>query len=177
MKAKHNDHTQSMHLLQREGNTKTQAFMDYIEDGAFDAIQKGFLRAFQLKIFADPDRQENVLETHTLHFSYHRPAGTADNAVSGIEMTGPEGKRLSLVNLKIGLAEFIRSLSTYVDNLPELPEKRYFKPKLFYTDDCPDEYQAPGFIPPKTAAVSFPQNDELVKQTHQLESYSGGFHK
>ena len=30
MKAKHNDHTQSMHLLQRGGNTKTQTFMDYI---------------------------------------------------------------------------------------------------------------------------------------------------
>ncbi|OJD40356.1 meiosis specific protein hop1 [Diplodia corticola] len=176
VKTKHNNHTQSMHLLQREGSLKAETFMDYLENGAFDAIQKGFLRAFQLKIFTDPDHQENVLETHTLHFSYHRPAGTANKEVAGVEMVGPEGKHLSLVNLKIGLAEFVRSLSTYVDNLPELPEKRYFKPKLFYTDDCPDGYEAPGFSAPKTAAVIFPQNEELVKKTHRLGNYSGGFH-
>lgn len=56
-------------------------------------------------------------------------------------------------------------------------EQRFFKPKLFYTDDCPDDYQAPGFCAPKSTIVNFPMNEELEKKTYQLNSYNGGFHE
>lgn len=91
------------------------------ENGAFHAIENGYLRAFQLRIFEDPDHPENVLETYTLAFSYHRLAGTDGRVVSGVEVTGPGGKRASLNNIRIGLTEFMQNLVEFLDKLPDLP--------------------------------------------------------
>ncbi|KAF4312674.1 Dynactin subunit 6 [Botryosphaeria dothidea] len=115
------DRTQSMIILQNNGSYKAKAFMEYIENGAFHAIENGYLRAFQLRIFEDPDHPENVLETYTLAFSYHRLVGTDGRVVSGVEVTGPGGKRASLNNLRIGLTEFMQNLVEFLDKLPDLP--------------------------------------------------------
>ncbi|EKG13121.1 DNA-binding HORMA [Macrophomina phaseolina MS6] len=149
---------------------------DGAENGAFDAMQQGYLSAFQLRIFEDIDNPDNLLETYTLSFSYHNSIRSYGRAVSGVEMTGPEGKRASLNNLKAGFANFMGLLTEFLGTLPDLPERRYFKPKLFYNGNCPVDYQAPGFKKGSTSLANFTQADGLIKRIYQPSNYQGGFH-
>lgn len=55
---------------------------------------------------------------------------------------------------------------------------RYLLPRLFYTDDCPEEYHAPGFLDvEEDVTMMVPHNGlwKLAKDT--LGTVDSGFHK
>ncbi|KAL1631007.1 hypothetical protein SLS56_004681 [Neofusicoccum ribis] len=201
MKVKHDGSTQELRLLERNGSFRTNVFMDLLvcvplsliytvlyfhaflgqQEGAFEAIKKGYLRSMQLKIFKDKDHPENVLETYTWNFGYDRHTGSEHMVTSNLELKGSQGKAVNIKDLTSGLARLVHDFSYLTDKLPKLAfrdsGKLFFKPKLFYTDSAPPDYQPRGWVPGSSSHLNFPRDDDLVKTIMQTGTYHGGYHR
>lgn len=55
--------------------------------------------------------------------------------------------------------------------------KRYLEIHLFYTDDCPQEYEPRGFTPASHNHVVYPSNEHWAKETQSCGTMGGGFHR
>ncbi|KAF2493327.1 hypothetical protein BU16DRAFT_583445 [Lophium mytilinum] len=163
-----------MRVLRRGRNTAVDTLLDWLENGAFDALKRGHLRAIQLNIFEDADNPSNVVETYTFTFNYVRSPDRSV-AVVGIEMTGPNSESVTIKNAKYAMQMFIRRLMTLCSTLPDLPSRRYLNMHLFYTDDCDPDYEPPGFKESDSNTVFFPDS-EWKRESVSCGTMDGGFH-
>lgn len=92
-----------------------------------------------------------------------------------MEMTGPQGTKVTVQNAKYAMQMFIRRLIALCGTLPNLPRRRYLTMHLFYTDDCPADYQPSGFEASKDNAIFFP-TAEWKKVTADCGGMDAGFH-
>ncbi|KAF2200317.1 hypothetical protein GQ43DRAFT_79188 [Delitschia confertaspora ATCC 74209] len=163
-----------MKVLRRGRSNGADQLLDWLENGVFDALRRNVLRAMQLNIFEDPKYPSNIVELYTFSFQY---TNTSDKRreLSGVELTGPQGERVTIKEAKHGLQLFIRRMITLCGTLPDLPRKRYINMHLFYTDDYEGDYQPPGFEPSTDSTVFFP-NNEWKKTTTECGDMNAGFH-
>ncbi|KAL1964046.1 hypothetical protein VTN77DRAFT_7592 [Rasamsonia byssochlamydoides] len=171
---------QPLKVFLRGTHPKADALLDLLEHGIFDALKRNFLAGIQLTVFVDKNAPENVLESHTLSFKYSGGLGDCDNRLASVSL---ESTGLNCVahlhtakKARVGLEMMIRRLILLNTFLPELPNKRFLGVHLFYTEDCPAEYEPPGFSRANDDSMCFPLDQEWKRETISLGTMDGGYH-
>jgi len=100
--------------------------------GAFDALEKRYLRKLKMIIYLDPDQPNVAHEIYTIKVSYHE--GLPELDVDGLEQ------------LKTSASALIRGTLQLTEGLDDLPQTAYIGFTLDYVDeDTPEDYEPPGF--------------------------------
>ena len=125
-------------------------FVDWIEKGCFDALERGYLKSIVLGIYTDKHRPTEMVESYTFQITYHDDlspqlhlsshSNSRNNKLSGdIGSLGGE-------DLEKGTVQLLRTLLIMVQTLAPLPDERYLTMKLHYYDDrTPADYEPPLF--------------------------------
>ncbi|BGP46103.1 hypothetical protein JCM10450v2_001943 [Rhodotorula kratochvilovae] len=146
--------------LKRGASVEADKLLDYLELGATEAIEKGYLHQLIFAIYLDPDEPTNLVESYTFTFTYDtdahgnkRPELTVQDQLSGMVIspsaygsTAREAPRKE-GDVKRQVQQMIKNLITSTQVLDELPRRRFLNLRLFYTDDTPPSYEPPCFRP------------------------------
>ena len=75
---------------------------------------------------------------------------------------------------KLGLEMIIRCL---LEASHMFLGKRYMEVHLFYTEDCPDEYEPPGFRNSSAGDLVYPHDDRWTKESQSCGTMDTSFHR
>ncbi|RNF17901.1 HORMA domain containing protein [Trypanosoma conorhini] len=160
----------------------------WMEDGAFDALNKGYLKALSLCIYT-PNCTE-LLESYSFALAYtpdgQRAALTfAGNSQSEAAMRLPttvtaamtrsRRKRHTRQEVQQALAGIITKLVEVVEGLPPLLCERVLAMQLtYYEDVTPPTYEPPCFAPASAHLASLHQQEQ--RQSTNIASLDTGHH-
>ncbi|RHZ65847.1 putative meiosis specific protein Hop1 [Aspergillus thermomutatus] len=169
---------QPLKIIVRDSDPKANMILDVLENGIFDALKKNVLGAIQFTILVDKDKPENVLESYTFTFKYSRGSGGVNSRLESLSINpvGCVADLKSAQTARVGLETIIRRLITLSTFLPNLPNKRNLGIHLFYTDDCPPEYEPPGFTGAMNDTIKYPLNENWRKETQSCGAMNSGWH-
>ncbi|PYH94719.1 hypothetical protein BO71DRAFT_409099 [Aspergillus ellipticus CBS 707.79] len=169
---------QPLKIIIRGTDPKADMILDILETGIFDALSRNVLEAVQLTILVDKDAPDNVLESYTFSFKYTGGSRDIDSRLESlsIEPMGYVADIKSAQTARIGLETIVRRLITLSAFLPTLPNKRNLGVHLFYTDDCPPDYEPPGFNEANDDLIKFPLNKNWRRETQSCGSMDSGWH-
>jgi meiosis-specific protein HOP1 len=157
-------------------------------------LEKNVLAAIQFAIFLDKDNPEDIAESYTFSFKYQGDLGHGTRRLSGMGMAGPSGQSITLRSARDKLQGFLRSLCAITSLLPALPgmtnlwktsfmslitngysheAERYLTIRLYYTDDCPPEYEPPGFKKCESNSMYFSESEDLKVAKESVEMKTG----
>ncbi|GAA6000946.1 hypothetical protein JCM10207_007337 [Rhodosporidiobolus poonsookiae] len=180
--------------LRRGTSVEADKLMDYLDKGATEAIEKGYLHQLIFAIYLDPDHPSDLVECYTFTFSYEtdeqgnkHPELVVQNQLSGmvISQSGASGfaakpdQPRKEGEVKRQVQQMIKNLITSTQLLDELPRRRFLTIRLFYTDETPDEYEPPCFKPVSIAVPGYTLSTPLVSDVPDfgtLGSLSTGYH-
>ncbi|GAA5868512.1 hypothetical protein JCM8547_006296, partial [Rhodosporidiobolus lusitaniae] len=177
--------------LKRGSSVEVDKLMDYVDKGATEAIEKGYLHQLIFAIYLDPDDPTNLVECYTFTFTYEtdaqgnkRPELLVRNQLSGLVISSNsngarQDERRKEGEVKRQVQQMIKNLITSTQLLDELPRRRYLTMRLLYTDETPADYEPPCFkpVPVESPAFTFatPRCEE-PPDAGTLGSMSTGFH-
>ncbi|KAK6541283.1 DNA binding protein [Orbilia ellipsospora] len=141
--------------IQRGRSQEADTLLDWIEKGVFSALDKGYLRAFQLAVFLDPENPDLIQEAYTFSVGYQaRGNGECGAAAEGIaisdiilngESYACASEVLDATQIRRSVKALIRRLIVVTQNLDLLPENRYLTIRLYHTPDTPEDWVPPLF--------------------------------
>ncbi|KAE8386892.1 meiosis specific protein Hop1 [Aspergillus alliaceus] len=169
---------QPLKVIIRGSDPKADMILDVLENGIFDALRRNILEAIQLTILVDKDTPENVLESYTFSFKYAGLPGNVDSRLESlsIDPVGCVADMRSAQSARVGLETIVRRLITLSTFLPILPNKRNLGVHLFYTEDCPSDYEPPGFTTANKDTIRFPFNENWRKESQLCGTMNSGWH-
>ncbi|RAH55830.1 meiosis specific protein Hop1 [Aspergillus piperis CBS 112811] len=169
---------QPLKIILRGSDPKADMILDILETGIFDALSKNVLEAVQLTILVDKDAPENVLESYTFSFRYTRAKGDVNNCLESLslEPMGCVADMKTAQTARIGLETIVRRLITLSAFLPTLPNKRSLGVHLFYTEDCPPDYEPPGFNGADDVTIKFPLSENWKRESQSCGQMNSGRH-
>ncbi|KAL4779308.1 HORMA domain-containing protein [Aspergillus varians] len=169
---------QPLKVILRGSEPKADMIINVLETGIFDALSKSVLEAVQLTIIADKEAPENVLESYTFSFRYTNGLGDLDRRLESlsIEPCGYVADMKSAQTARVGLETIVRRLITLSAFLPTLPNKRTLGVHLFYTDDCPPDYEPPGFSGAKDDVINYPLTENWKRESQVCGKMETGWH-
>ncbi|PYH35035.1 putative meiosis specific protein Hop1 [Aspergillus neoniger CBS 115656] len=169
---------QPLKIILRGSDPKADMILDILETGIFDALSKNVLEAVQLTILVDKDAPENVLESYTFTFRYAGAGGDVNNRLESLslEPMGCVADMKTAQTARIGLETIVRRLITLSAFLPTLPNKRSLGVHLFYTEDCPPDYEPPGFNGADDDTIKFPLSVNWKKESQSCGQMNSGRH-
>ncbi|BGP28830.1 hypothetical protein JCM10296v2_000566 [Rhodotorula toruloides] len=178
--------------LKKGTSREVNKLLDYLEVGATEAIEKGYLHQLVFAIYLDPDGPTNLVESYTLTFSYEtdtqgnkKPELVVQDQLSGMVISSSMFGRPSRDNtrkdgdVKRQVQQTIKNLITSTQVLDELPRRRFLNIRLFYTDDTPPEYEPPHFRPVAIDAPGYSFSTPTVADEPDfgtLGTVTTGFH-
>ncbi|KKK13584.1 hypothetical protein AOCH_002751 [Aspergillus ochraceoroseus] len=170
---------QPLKILLRGSDPKTDSILDVLETGIFDAMSKRVLEAVQLTILVDKNAPDNVLESYTFSFKYTGGQGNLNDRLESIsvEPVGYTANMKCAQTARVGLETIVRRLITLSSFLPTLPNKRNLGIHLFYTEDCPSNYEPPGFTDARDGTLHYPLAENWTKETQTCGVMDSGCHK
>ncbi|EGD93486.1 hypothetical protein TESG_01030 [Trichophyton tonsurans CBS 112818] len=171
---------QPLKIILRGRNPKADSVLNLLEHGIFDALEKNVLEAVQLTVFVDKENPSHVLETYTFSFNYTE--GGVNELKKGLEAVSletnvPTIEVKTFRTAKQGLEMIIRRLITLSTFLPILPNKRFLEIHLFYTQNCPQQYEPRGFKPTTHDQILYPRDDNWKKETQSCGIMNAGCHR
>ncbi|TID15122.1 hypothetical protein E6O75_ATG08375 [Venturia nashicola] len=164
-----------LRALRRGHNDNVDSFLDMLEKGAFEALEKKVLHAIQINISEQEDKPNHVVESYTFTFSYQTSLEGA-KTLAGVTMQDPSGCDTTVKNVKYALHMFIRKIIALCETLPELPARKYLYMQLYYTDDCERAYELPGFVACEDTRLWFAEHDGWTRQTQDCGVLDAGYH-
>ncbi|KAL2869854.1 putative meiosis specific protein Hop1 [Aspergillus lucknowensis] len=169
---------QPLKVILRGSDPKADMIVDVLETGIFDALSKSVLEAVQLTIVADKEAPENVLESYTFSFKYTGKLGELNTRLESlsIEPFGYVTDVKSAQTARIGLESIVRRLITLSAFLPTLPNKRTLGIYLFYTEDCPPDYEPPGFSGARDGTINYPLTENWRRESQTCGVMDSGWH-
>ncbi|KAG2418035.1 hypothetical protein HFD88_001135 [Aspergillus terreus] len=169
---------QPLKVIVRGADSKADMILNALETGIFDALRRNVLEAIQLTILVDKDAPENVLESYTFSFKYTGVSGNMNTCVQSltIDPVGCTADMKSAQTARVGLETIVRRLITLSAFLPVLPNKRNLGIHLFYTDDCPPDYEPPGFSAAKSDTIKYPFGANWRKESQSCGFMDSGWH-
>ncbi|PYI29228.1 hypothetical protein BP00DRAFT_437798 [Aspergillus indologenus CBS 114.80] len=169
---------QPLKIILRGSDPKADMILDILENGIFDALSKNVLEAVQLTVLVDKDAPENVLESYTFSFKYSGESGDINHRLESlsIEPVGLVADIKTAQSARVGLETIVRRLITLSAFLPALPNKRNLGVHLFYTDNCPPEYEPPGFNGAKDDTIKFPHTENWKRESQSCGLMDSGWH-
>ncbi|GAA6027006.1 hypothetical protein JCM8097_006033 [Rhodosporidiobolus ruineniae] len=189
-KQKSGDQSVRIKQLVRGAMPEVDKLMDYLDKGASEAIEKGYLYQLIFAIYLDPDEPNNLVESYTFTFSYEtdskgnkRPELVVQNQLSGIFLstssTLRSDERRKDGEIKRQVQQMIKNLITSTQLLDELPRRRFLNIRLFYTDETPTNYEPPCFKPFELQSSGFTLTTPRYEEQPDfstLGNMSTGFH-
>ncbi|KAH0790817.1 Hop1 [Histomonas meleagridis] len=147
-------------------NPEIEALTNWIEKGAFDALQHHYLRALVFSIFSEPNNPSSLIESYTFKFSY--PSDGSISFDMKASMKGKEDQKMTYMSreqIQQAWCTMIRTLITISHALPPLPSERFLSMRLYYYDDVtPPDYEPPGFsCATETPNYEFVADSELIE--------------
>ena len=122
--------------------------------GAFDAIERSYLKELVFFVYFDPNHPENVYEKYTFNFSYN-------DGKASFNLHKDEGKKtteIEMANIKDTTRSLLRNLVVVTEGLKPLPKSAYLSMKLSYYDEVtPMDYEPEGFGPSTTLEKPMPR--------------------
>jgi len=163
-------------VICRESSPAAAKVMKWL-DGAFDAMERGFLASFRLSIIVNKEVQSNALEAYTFSFDYSDGKAASGRELIGVTLSGSGMTSPQMMNARASLITMSRCLRGLVQSLSPLPAKRFLTAHLRYTDDCPESYNPPGYQAGEEEDLMMP-NNELWKATEEdFASIDSGYHR
>ncbi|KAL4776521.1 HORMA domain-containing protein [Aspergillus nidulans var. acristatus] len=169
---------QPLKIIVRNSEPKADMIINVLETGIFDALSKSVLEAIQLTIIADKEAPENVLESYTFSFRYSEKLGDLSKRLESlsIQPCGYVANMKSAYTARVGLESIVRRLITLSSFLPTLPNKRALGVHLFYTEDCPPDYEPPGFSGAKDDIIKYPLTEHWIRESQACGRMESGWH-
>ncbi|RAQ48013.1 putative meiosis specific protein Hop1 [Aspergillus flavus] len=169
---------QPLKVMIRGTDPKADMILDVLENGIFDALRKNILEAIQLTILVDKDAPQNVLESYTFSFKYAGGSGNVDSCLESLSIDPVDyvADMRSAQSARVGLETIVRRLITLSTFLPTLPNKRNLGVNLFYTENCPSDYEPPGFTTTNNDTIKYPLNENWRKETQSCGTMNSGWH-
>ncbi|KAF8289015.1 hypothetical protein TcBrA4_0004290 [Trypanosoma cruzi] len=160
----------------------------WMEDGAFDALNKGYLKALSLCIYTSNFTE--LLESYSFSVSYSPDGQRASLRFAGnsqgdgtmcpltaatTAMARSRRKRHTRQEVQQALAGIITKLVEVVEGLPPLLCERVLAMQLtYYEDVTPPTYEPPCFSPASAHLVGLHQQEK--KQSANIASLDTGHH-
>ncbi|KAL2009742.1 hypothetical protein VTN00DRAFT_5549 [Thermoascus crustaceus] len=173
---------QPLKVLIRNREPAADTILDLLEHGIFDALEKKVLEALQITVYLNKDAPKDVVESYTFSFKYTGGLGDVDSRLASVslESTGCAADTADMKTMqtaRLGLEMIIRRLITLSTFLPILPSKRYLEVHLLYTEDCPTEYEPPGFKRTTSGdSIRFPLNEFWCRESQSCGAMDSGYH-
>lgn len=92
-----------------------------LQDGIFDALRKSVLAAVQFSIIVDEASPSDVIEMYTFSFAYTSNVKVVGRRLEGMTVTGPDGKKITVRDARVGLWSIVRQCMIVHNSLPSLP--------------------------------------------------------
>ncbi|OOO10485.1 DNA-binding HORMA domain-containing protein [Aspergillus oryzae] len=156
---------QPLKVMIRGTDPKADMILDVLENGIFDALRKNILEAIQLTILVDKDAPQNVLESYTFSFKYAGGSGNVDSCLESLSIDPVDyvADMRSAQSARVGLETIVR-------------HKRNLGVNLFYTENCPSDYEPPGFTTANNDTIKYPLNENWRKETQSCGTMNSGWH-
>ncbi|RPB23270.1 DNA-binding protein [Terfezia boudieri ATCC MYA-4762] len=146
-----------MKRLKRGYSSEADQLLNWLEQGIFEALRRGYLKAVQLAIYVDPAQPDVITEAYTFSFAYRMgPDGTPD-APTGFNVKDNQGNEITVAETSKNIQQVMRRMIVITQNLPTIPDTRYLTVRLHYMDWTPDNYSPPYFrrIQPEDPRLRF----------------------
>jgi len=153
--------------LSRKIDPEADTVIDLLEKGAYDALEKQYLRCLVFGIYLDEDKPDDLVEKWTFNFRYpnskpHLAIEHKSNQKAVTHLLNPE--ELSKDNIRATTVQMLRTLVSLNQTLNPLPAKRFLTYKLYYYDSLtPADYEPPLFKPATTKEAEFPADAFSLK--------------
>ncbi|KAF2431641.1 hypothetical protein EJ08DRAFT_696121 [Tothia fuscella] len=132
--------------LRRGRKPELDTFLNCMEKGVFDALDKGILSGFRIDLSEISREDSEVLESYFFTCIYKQNAdGT--RCVEDIEIvgTGSHGQKPTVINIKLDMEAGIRRIIELCNTLPVLPTKMKLNIYLYLAANSDPKYCPPGF--------------------------------
>ncbi|EXJ54587.1 hypothetical protein A1O7_09928 [Cladophialophora yegresii CBS 114405] len=130
---------QEVKVLVPGGHRRADQLLEMLEQGVFDALERGYLQDLQVFVTRSSQGQLSVLENYHFVFAYEK------GRVSSVQVN-PTNHTFTLENVHKSFKASIRALLRSLRDLPRLPARRRLGMSLAYNKSCPTLYQPPGFV-------------------------------
>ncbi|OQO13343.1 hypothetical protein B0A48_01571 [Cryoendolithus antarcticus] len=159
-------------VLRRGRSRRADKFLDWLENGAFNEIDSGNLRAVQILLNVDPKQRTAVLETYTFTIQYSDPAA-AKRVPIGVHIGKPLTPSATVQSTNKALQTLVRGIDTMCKDMSELPKKRLLSMQLWYNNAVPRPGNVTDFIPGLGDDLLFPQLEGWERQSTTMQLGSG----
>jgi meiosis-specific protein HOP1 len=127
--------------------------------GAFDALEKKYLKKLMLVVYLDPATPDTVHEMYTFKFSY--PSGFTTCEVQGRDRLEAKAAQDDMYRSTRNL---LQTLVVLTQGLGPLPASAYLALKLTYYDEVtPADYEPAGFCATELTELQFPSGVQRQK--------------
>ena len=110
--------------------------------GAFDALEKKYLRELMLIVYKDPSNPDVVQELYTFRFSYPKGQATCEMLQGEEEMVV---KNVSPDDIYRSTQNMLRTLVVLTQGLAPLPDSMMTMKLTYYDSVTPGDYEPAGF--------------------------------
>jgi len=179
----------------RGQSVEVDRYIDWIQLGCFDALERKFLRCVKMAIYEDPNIPERIIESYEIMISYpNSPEHMNGTQINGMDESMKnklsihipcngytneqkvitEDHQVSYTNQCV---KVLRLLCIMIQTLNDLPEKKYISMEIFYWDDLtPKNYEPPLFSSPIFDYNLYFQNPK-TNYKHSFGSVGSGSHR
>ncbi|KAA1083342.1 DNA binding protein [Puccinia graminis f. sp. tritici] len=149
--------------INRGASKESDKVLDYLDEGAMDAIQRGYLRQLLFAMYLDPDKPRDVIECYTFNITYSKSKDREGELVPELEVRDQLrelslGGKISILNendpqqsrktcgmVKRQVQALIKNLICSTQSLSDIHGRRFLTFKLHYNDQTPLDYEPPHF--------------------------------
>ncbi|CAB3228842.1 unnamed protein product [Arctia plantaginis] len=135
-----------LRILKKKPNHDLAQFVSTAMSQAFEAFDKKYLHQMVLCFYDGECKIDNLVEYHIFEYTYNSD-GVTMNVHSKGRGKNQQSTRYSFDNVRERTVLMIRACVVIMQSCQdELPESYDVSLRLYYNEDAPEGYQAPGFL-------------------------------
>ncbi|KAH8740044.1 hypothetical protein FG386_000871 [Cryptosporidium ryanae] len=142
----------------RPFNKESKLILNWLEDGVFDALEKGYLK---LLVFGIHGECDELIESYHFHFNYcdtgtniNLERRSKDQEKAKLQKISNNSTYCTKEYARQQTVQLLRALILLTQSLSPLPEARYLSMKLWYYEDrVPKEYEPNHFRPARSSDI------------------------
>jgi len=183
--------------ITRGASKESDKVLDYLEEGAMDAIQRGYLRQLLFAMYLDPNKPRDVIECYTFNITYSKSKDREGELIPELEVrdqlrelslggkisllneTDPQQSRKTCGMVKRQVQALIKNLICSTQSLSDIHGRRFLTFKLHYNDQAPPDYEPPHFTAGDAELDRFTFGTSGVEEvpcTTEMGKIDTGFH-
>ncbi|CAH0628630.1 unnamed protein product [Chrysodeixis includens] len=135
-----------LRVLKKKCRDELAHFVSTALTQAFEAFDKKYLHQLVICFYDGECKIENLVEYHIFEYQYN-PEGVTMNVHSKTRESGKRSSRYAFDNVRERTLHMIRACVVIMQACQtEMPESYDVSLRLYYNENAPEGYQAPGFL-------------------------------